>query len=139
MLRPKLLTLAPGIVDQIIDEAIALLGKPGVRVHNQEALVLLADAGAHVTLDTQIAYITEELVEAALQSTPHEFYLYDILGERAVYYGGDHVHFDPGSAGITVLNGNSGEQRLPTTEDFVAFVKLVESLPQIDAQSTSRA
>lgn len=135
--RPKLNVLAPDIAGQIVDEGFALLQNPGVRVHNEEALRLLEEAGARVDFQTQIACIPEELVHEALKTVPSAFYLYDLLGNRVVHYGGDEVHFDPGSAGITVLDSKTGMQRIPVTTDFVKFVKLVEKLPQLDAQSTA--
>jgi trimethylamine:corrinoid methyltransferase-like protein len=58
-------------------------------------------------------------------------------GEPVVHYGGDKVSFDPGSTGIAILDAKTGLQRSPITADFIKFVKLVETLPQIDAQSTA--
>jgi trimethylamine--corrinoid protein Co-methyltransferase len=136
-MRPKLKLLSDELVNQIINEGFELLMDPGVRVHNEEALKLLADAGAKVDFDTQIAYIPEKVIQQALETRPSEFYLYNLEGEQVVHYGGDSVQFDPGSAGITVLDSETQEQRQPLTEDFVKFVKLVETLPQLDAQSTS--
>ena len=46
MLYPKLELLDSDLVEQIISEGIALLEYPGIRVHNQEALEILANAGA---------------------------------------------------------------------------------------------
>jgi trimethylamine--corrinoid protein Co-methyltransferase len=134
--RPKLNILDTGLVDQVIDEALALLMDPGVRVHNDEGLDLLAQAGAHVDLERRVAAIPEKLVREALHTAPSEFHLYDLRGEPVVHYGGDSVQFDPGSAAITILDRDTGEQRPPSTSDCVRFVKLTEALPQIDAQST---
>jgi trimethylamine--corrinoid protein Co-methyltransferase len=136
-IRPKLTVLGEGLVDQIIDEALALLVDPGVRVHNLAALELLAEAGAQIDFGKQLARIPEALVREALSTAPAEFYLYDLTGQPAVHYGGDDVQFDPGSAGLTILDPRTGEQRRPVTVDFVKFVRLVETLPQLDAQSTA--
>ncbi len=136
-MRPKLKLLSDELVEQIIGEGFELLMDPGVRVHNDEALKLLAEAGAKVDFDTQIAYIPEKVVRQALETRPSEFYLYNLDGEQVVHYGGDSVQFDPGSAAITVLDSDTQEQRQPMTADFVKFVKLVETIPQLDAQSTS--
>ena len=136
-MRPKLNILSDELVDQIIAEGFELLLDPGVRVHNEEALKLLADAGADVNRDTQIARIPESIVRQALETTPPEFYLYNLDGEPAVHYGGDSVQFDPGSAAITILDSETQQQRPPLTADFVKFVKLVETIPQLDAQSTA--
>jgi trimethylamine--corrinoid protein Co-methyltransferase len=136
-MRPKLKVLSDELVDQIIAEGFELLVDPGVRVHNEEALKLLTDAGADVNMDTQIARIPEPIVRKALDTAPSEFYLYNLDGEPVVHYGGDSVQFDPGSAAITILDSETQEQRPPLTADFVKFVKLVETIPQLDAQSTA--
>jgi trimethylamine--corrinoid protein Co-methyltransferase len=124
-------------MEQIIAEGLELLMDPGVRVHNSEALDLLADAGADVNFESRIAYIPRDIIERALETAPSEFYLYDLDGEPVVHYGGDNVQFDPGSAAITILDSETQQQRAPVTADFVKFVKLVETLPQLDAQSTA--
>ena len=136
-MRPKLKLLSDELVEQIISEGFELLMNPGVRVHNDEALKLLAEAGAKVDFDTQIAYIPEEVARGALETRPSEFNLYNLDGEQVVHYGGDSVQFDPGSAAINILDSETQKQRQPLTEDFVKFVKLVETVPQLDAQSTS--
>ena len=61
MLIPKLQMLDGDLVKQIISEAIAILENPGVRIHNQEALELLAGAHAKVDFEAQVACIPERL------------------------------------------------------------------------------
>lgn len=136
-MRPRLRFLSDDLVDRILDEAFQVLVDPGVRVHNDDGLRLLGEAGAEVDLGAQIARVPETVVREALRTAPGEFYLYDVSGRPAVHYGGDDVHFDPGSAAVTVLDGKTGEQRTPVTEDLVRFVQLVEMLPALDAQSTA--
>lgn len=136
-MRPRFQLLNHGLLAQILDEAFQLLMDPGVRVHNDEALGLLAEAGAQVDREQQIARIPERLARQALETAPREFRLFNLEGQPAVHYGGDRVHFDPGSAAIAVLDSQTQEQRPPVTGDFVRFVQLVETLPQLDAQSTA--
>jgi trimethylamine--corrinoid protein Co-methyltransferase len=136
-MRPTLTLLDDELVQQIVAEALELLQDPGVRVHNDEALDLLAAAGARVEGQAQVAHVPESVVRRALETAPSGFDLHDLDGQPVVRYGGDHVQFDPGSAALAILDGHTHEQRPPMTDDFVRFVKLVEMLPQIDAQSTS--
>jgi len=136
-MRPAFKLLDQPTIDRILDEAKQLLMNPGVRVHNQEALRLLADAGARVDLEKQVAFIPEAIVESSVATAPKVFHLYDLDGNKAVTYGGNTSQFDPGSAAISILDSDTGRQRQPVTADFVDFVKLVEMLPQIDAQSTA--
>ena len=136
-MRPVFRVLNDSLINQIISEAIQLLQDPGVRVHNKEALDILAEAGVEVDFDKQIARISEKIIRAALETAPKDFFLYDLNGNPAVHYGMDDIHFDPGSAAISILDNDSGAQRKAVTQDFVNFVKLVEMLPQLDAQSTA--
>jgi trimethylamine:corrinoid methyltransferase-like protein len=129
--------LSDALVEQIIAEGMALLRDPGVRVHNDEARRLLAEAGAEVDQTQLVARIPERLVLDALKTTAHEFDLFTLDGRPVVHYGGDDVQFDPGSAALAILDPKTQRQRPPVTADFVRLVKLVEQLPQIDAQSTS--
>jgi trimethylamine---corrinoid protein Co-methyltransferase len=136
-MRPTVKMLSESMVEQIIAEGMALLRDPGVRVHNEEALRLLAEAGAEVDTGRLVARIPEPVVRRALETTAHDFHLFTLDGRPAVHYGGDDVHFDPGSAALAILDPGTNRQRVPVTADFVRLVKLVEQLPQIDAQSTS--
>lgn len=136
-MRPTLKILDDQVVEQIIAEGFELLRDPGVRVHNEEALGLLEQAGATVDRHARVAKIPEALVRRALETAPSSFDLYTLDGKPAVHYGGNHVQFDPGSAALAILDSQTQRQRPPTTADYVTFVKLVETLPQIDAQSTA--
>jgi trimethylamine--corrinoid protein Co-methyltransferase len=136
-MRPQLKFLSDDVINQIINEGLALLMDPGVRVENAEALDLLADAGADVDFNAEVAHIPEEIVRAALETAPSEFHLYGLDGEPAVHYGADTVQYAPGSGALALLDSETQEQRAPVTGDLVKFVKLVEMLPQVDAQSTA--
>jgi trimethylamine--corrinoid protein Co-methyltransferase len=136
-MRPKLNFLSDELLKQIIEEGFALLMNPGIQVKNDEALSLLADAGAQIDKENKIAKIPEDVARQAFETRPSEFYLYDLDGKQVVHYGEDSVHFTPGSGGITILDRETQKQRQALTEDLVNFVKLVEMLPQVDAQSTA--
>jgi trimethylamine--corrinoid protein Co-methyltransferase len=136
-MRPKLNLLSDELLDQIIEEGFALLLNPGIQVKNDEALSLLAAAGAEIDMENKIARIPEKVARQALDSSPSEFYLYDLDGKQVVHYGEDSVQFTPGSGGITILDSETQKQRQAVTEDYVKFIKLVEMLPQVDAQSTA--
>ncbi len=137
MIRPKLEFLSNETIGRVIDEAYELLWDPGVRVHYDEALRLLADGGATVDFEARVARIPREMAEKALATAPSSFYLYNLAGEPVVHYGGDDVHFDPGSAAIEILDYGASESRPPVTADCVRYVRLAEMLPHIDAVATA--
>src|SRR5215213_10711420 len=103
-MQPKLTLLSDELISRILEEAYELLQCPGVKVQNPEARELLAAAGAKLYPENQVIGIPAALVQKALESVPPEFYLYDYDSNPSVRYGGDTVHFDPGSSGIAILN-----------------------------------
>src|SRR5215216_6625219 len=136
-MQPKLILLTEDIIERILDEAHQLLLKPGIKVNNEEARDLLASAGAQVDLETNVVRIPEQIARKALETAPREFHLYDYDGNPAVKYGGDAVHFDPGSSGISMLNPETLEHDTTETAHLIRLLKVAEQLPQYDAQSTA--
>ena len=136
-MQPILKLLNPGLVDQILGEAFQLLQNKGVKVQHTEARQLLASAGATADESTEVVRMQEKLVRACLSTAPQSFFLYSRDGHPAVHYGGDHVHFDPGSSGVHYLDPETLEHRPSVTADLVRFLKIAEMLPVYDAVSTS--
>ncbi len=134
-MRPKLELLEPELVDRVLGEAFELLLKPGVKVQSPEARELLAQAGA--ALEGEIAHIPEAMARQQLSTVPHEFWLHDRTGSPVVHYGGDDVYFDPGSAGVQILDAETLEHRPACAADLVRLIKTAEMLPQYAAQSTA--
>jgi trimethylamine---corrinoid protein Co-methyltransferase len=136
-MQPKLSLLTEDLIERIVDEAYQLLLKPGIKVQNEEARKLLADAGAQVDEETMVVRIPAQIAKAALKTVPHTFQLFDYDGNPTVEYGGDAVQFDPGSSGISVLDPDTLEQKTAETPDLIHLLKVAEQIPQYAAQSTA--
>lgn len=136
-MQPRLDLLSQEQVVRVLDEAFQLLMKPGVRVQSEEARRLLAAAGGELEQTTDVVHIPEAVARRTIENVPHEFFLYDRTGRPTVRYGGDAVHFDPGSSGVNILDPDTLEHRPARTADLVRLVKVAEMLPQMDAQSTA--
>jgi trimethylamine--corrinoid protein Co-methyltransferase len=136
-MQPNITLLSDELVKQILDEAFQILITPGIKVQSPAAMQLLEDAGAQVNRDAEVAQIPEKMVYQALETAPHQFYLYDRNGNPKVNYGGSAVHFDPGSSGVHILDPDTNEHRPSVSGDLVSIIKLAEMLPQFDAQSTA--
>ena len=134
-MQPKLELLTLDLIARILDEAFQLMQKPGIKVQSAEARDLLKSAGA--TADGDVVKIPEKIVRKALDTVPEEFYLYDRNGNPKVHYGGNSVHFDPGSSGVHILDPETLEHKTSYAPDLVRVVKVAEMLPQYDAQSTA--
>ncbi len=137
MIRPRLELLSADLVQRVVAEAFRLLEAPGVMVHLAEARQLLRAAGAQVDEARNVVKIPEAMARAALENVPSAFTLYNQDGAPCIRYGGDAVHFDPGSCGIHVLDPQTLEHRPSQTRDLVQVVQLAEMLPQYAAQSTA--
>lgn len=136
-MQPKIQLLTSDQITRILDEAFQLLMEPGIKVELAEARDLLAAAGATVDESSKVARIPEKAARDALSTVPHAFDLYNRAGDPVVHYGGDAVHFDPGSSGVHVLDPDTLEHRLAHTPDFLRMIQVAESLSQYDAQSTA--
>ena len=133
-MTPKLNLLDVRDVERVLEEAFALLQQPGVKVA-PVAADLLGAAGAEIA--NGIARFPEALVRRALATVPKEFFLYTRDGQPAVHYGGDDVHFDPGSSCLNILDPESGLPRLAQAADLADLVQVAELLPEYAAQSTA--
>jgi len=136
-MQPKIELLPPELVERVLDESFQLLMEPGVKVQTPEARRLLAGAGAHVDEAHDVVRIPEAVARQALETVPRGFFLYNRAGDPVVRYGGDAVHFDPGSSGVHVLDPNTLEHRPSHAPDLVRVIQVAEMLPQYDAQSTA--
>jgi len=133
-MRPRFELLDQPLIERILSEAFQLIENPGVRVAPY-VLDLLRDAGIGVSAG--VAHIPEALARRALEQAPHAFDLHDRSGRPAVHYGGDQVHFDPGSSCLNILDPDTQQPRPAQSADLVRLVKVAEMLPQMAAQSTA--
>jgi trimethylamine--corrinoid protein Co-methyltransferase len=136
-MRPKLEILSPEQVQRVLEDAYQLLSRVGVKVQSQEACQLLGDSGAMVDGSRAVIKISTPLIEKALRTAPSIFQLFSRQGSAVITYGGDQVHFDPGSSGVHILDPETLEHRPSTSGDLARIIKVTEMLPQYDAQSTA--
>lgn len=133
-MRPKFELLDRPLIERILAEAFQLIENPGVRVAPYVEDLLRA---AGVTVKEGVAHIPEPLARRQLEFVPRGFCLYDRQGNPTVHYGGDAVHFDPGSSCLNILDPETQLPRPALSTDLVCLVQVAEMLPQFAAQSTA--
>jgi trimethylamine:corrinoid methyltransferase-like protein len=133
-MTPRLQLLDSATVDKVLSEAFELIQNPGVKVAPIAAELLIASG---VRVSGGIAHISEAVARRALGSAPKEFWLFTRDGQPAVHYGGDEVHFDPGSSCLNILDPETGLPRLAKAADLVQLVEITELLSEYAAQSTA--
>lgn len=134
-MRPKIELLEHSLVERILDEAFELLETVGTKVGAAEAVDLLSSAGARP--QGSGLCLPRSLVRQALESMPREFFLYTRGGKRVVHYGGDNVHFDPGSSCLNILDAETQQPRPAISADLIRMVQVTEMLPEFAAQATA--
>jgi trimethylamine--corrinoid protein Co-methyltransferase len=135
-LRPSIKLLSDSLLRKIVDESYQLLERTGVFIENREAIGLLLDAGARVDTSSSRAFISAKLIGDALATAPERITLYDAHGEKSFLVGGDEVHFDPGSAALSLFDHRTRSERKALTADLVRFSSLVQRLENFHFQST---
>jgi len=133
-MKPKFELLDKPLIERILDEAFQLIEDPGVRVAPYVEDLL---RGAGITVKEGVAHIPEVLARRLIDLVPRGFCLYDRGGNRTVLYGGDTVHFDPGSSCLNILDPTTQQPRPALSGDLVRLVQVAEMLPQFAAQSTA--
>ncbi|UCC31371.1 MAG: trimethylamine methyltransferase family protein, partial [Phycisphaerales bacterium] len=136
-MRPAVRFLGDELVRNIVAEARSILCTLGVEIHNDGILSMLSDHGARVDAEKSRAFFTHDVVDSALEAAPGRFCLYDVLGRQTHDCSGGNVHFTPGSAAITILDGDTNKIRTPTTKDYINYAKVVSQLDNLASQSTA--
>jgi trimethylamine--corrinoid protein Co-methyltransferase len=90
-----------------------------------------------VAVTDGVARIPEALARNLLDLAPRGFCLYDRSGRPSVRYGGDDVHFAPGSSCLNILDPETQQARPAQSADLVRLVQVAEMMPQFAAQSTA--
>jgi len=136
-MRPVVKFLGDALLENIIFEARSLLCRLGVEIRNDGIRSMLFDHGAKVDAGTSRVFLTDEIIDKALETAPGSFKLYDVLGRETLDLSGHNVYFTPGSAAINILDADKNKIRTPTTADYVRYAKLISQLDNIASQSTA--
>jgi trimethylamine---corrinoid protein Co-methyltransferase len=128
---PRLLLMDQDQCEKIHQASLEILRRTGVRVHHDEALALLRDAGCAVSEANRVR-IPAGLVEWALAQAPSTITLCDRGSSRArVRLAPGESSFGPGSDCPNFLDPKDGKRRPFTLADLEACVRLADALPQI--------
>jgi trimethylamine--corrinoid protein Co-methyltransferase len=111
--------------------SLEILRRTGVRVHEEEALALLGEAGCIIT-DGNLVRFPAAVVEDALQKAPSRVVLCDRTGESRVLLEGHRVYFGTGSDLPNTRDLDTGERRLSLLSDVEKTARLADGLPNLD-------
>jgi trimethylamine--corrinoid protein Co-methyltransferase len=129
--RYRVELLSQDDVERIVDACFTVLERVGLQIDSEPVLRDLAEAGAHVDLETERVRFPRSMVEAALDAMPRDF-------EMAARDPSCDLVID-GSAGYLSLDGtpafildiDTHERRPPNREDYRQAMVLSDALPEI--------
>jgi trimethylamine--corrinoid protein Co-methyltransferase len=128
---PHLKMFDPAQCEQIHLASLEVLRRTGVRVHEEEALALLREAGAHVG-DDNLVRLPASLVEWALRQAPSRLGLCARGTDQVVVpLEGREVSFGSGSDCPNYLDPRTGEKRRFTSQDVMDCIHVVDALPEL--------
>jgi trimethylamine--corrinoid protein Co-methyltransferase len=127
-------------IELIVERAIGLLGKVGVRVEGSRRLPELEAAGAAVDAGTAVVRFPENVVRAAVAACPRSFVMggTDREDDVALAPGAPSRFCSSGCAAFT-LDHRTGERRPSTLADLHEATVILDELPQVDAIWTAVA
>ena len=136
-MRPTIKFLTDELISRIISEAIDVLCKIGMEIHNKTILTMLSNSGCKIDIERNHVLFTNEIIEKSLKTSPESFRLYDVKGAQTHDFSRNNVYFTPGSTALNILDGKTGKMRRAVTSDYVNFVKIAEQLDYIASTSTA--
>jgi trimethylamine---corrinoid protein Co-methyltransferase len=137
--QPKLRLLTDEEILIINKKALEVLERAGAYFDSEEALQVLKKNGCDVDFTTKIVKFPPQLVMNCVSKVPETIQMYDREGNKSVLVGGDNVYFDPGSAGLNILESDGITARSAMTEDLIRTYRLTDALPNYPLQATALA
>ena len=121
----------PAQLDRIKQATLDILENVGVRVESERALTLLAEAGATVDRETQIAKLPPDMVLATHARAPRYF----TLGARdagcELTIADDTTYCTTDGCGVKVVDWETGELRVSTKADLARITRMQDYLSSI--------
>ena len=135
-MRPTLNVLSDELIAEILTEAKRIMAETGIEVRGGNMRQRLLDHGLK-TDDKGRVLFPPDVVDAAIESTPKSFTLFDRDGSPYTEIGGYNVHYVPGSSGLKIQDHRTGETRLSNSTDFIEYARLCDGLEHIAYLATA--
>jgi trimethylamine--corrinoid protein Co-methyltransferase len=136
MAPPNLRLLTQKELQQIHSATVEILEKTGIKVHSEDALNLLSDAGANVDSKNKLVKIPESLIDEVVKKPSRCTALYGRDPRHDVVFGEGRVYVMTDSTGIKTIDFETGSVRASTKQDLADCCRLVDGLANIQVFST---
>lgn len=136
---PQFRVLSDDQIQEIYHAALDVLARVGTRIHGQEALALLTEAGCLISNGDAsagsaqgLARIPSSLVKRALSTTPGRIVVAGRDRSRRIHLERNKLHFGTGSDCPSMVDPYTDEVRKWGIEDVYNAARISDALPNID-------
>lgn len=126
---PVFRVLSPAQCQELYLATLECLQRVGILIYHDEALHILARAGAIV--QDRRAYLPAHLVQQAIYSTPRTFTLWGREAGREIRILPNHVYFGPGPTCTNFIDPDTGERRKARRGDAGLTARVCDALENI--------
>jgi trimethylamine--corrinoid protein Co-methyltransferase len=137
LVRPILTVLSPEQVEGTHAYALQVLSTVGVRVDSPAAREIFAASLGTGLVDGDRVFITQELVEWAIQAAPSRIDIFNRSSDPVFRLGENRTRFGIGVTNLYYQNPASDEVAPFTRQHMALSTRLGQALPQFDVVSTS--
>lgn len=130
-LTPQFRVLSDDQIEEIFYAALDVLERAGTRIHGEEGLALLRDAGCLVS-DGNLVRIPSWLVKDALSTTPGRIVVAGRDRSKRIHLEKNRFHFGTGSDCPSMVDPYTDEVRSYTFEDVYNAARISDALSNID-------
>ncbi|MBW2148114.1 MAG: trimethylamine methyltransferase family protein [Deltaproteobacteria bacterium] len=130
-LSPQYRRLSETQLRRIHEASLEILEHIGVRLYEEEAVILCKKAGMDV-VDGNLVYFPSWRVEWALGIVPKQIVLYDQEGTPRIRLSGQRSYYGNGSDLLFIIDHHSGIRRKAVFQDVRDIIWLLDALPGYD-------
>ena len=128
---PQFRMLSDGQVEEVFHAALDVLQRVGTRLHGEEALALLDQAGCQVD-DGNLVRIPAWRVKYALGTTPGRIVVAGRDRSRRIVLEKNKFYFGTGSDCPSLVDPHTGQVRRYTFDDVYNAARINDALPNLD-------
>lgn len=123
--------LTEGQEEQVHKATLEVMSETGLTMENTRALDFLAEKGCKVDRDAMRVRFPAKLVEDCLSMVPKSYEAKAPVVENDLIYGENRLYFTH-SSGMQSIDIEQFEQKVPSKQEYIDAVRVLEALPTID-------
>ncbi|HZK83659.1 MAG TPA: trimethylamine methyltransferase family protein [Desulfosporosinus sp.] len=124
-------------VERVHEASLGILENVGMLVRNEKALIIFAENGCQVDMETKMVKFPREVVEKARQTFIPTYTFTAQDPKFDVTMPGNRPIVVTGSSAPNVIDPKTGEERRATSQDIANIAYLINELPGFDVFSIS--